>query len=324
MKKICPEILIISNKHDYSTDHIAFQLNKMGVSYLRLNRDQFPDFKINLIPTDQRLFGETKDFSFEVTSELLKSIYFRAPVYLRDNYQPDLSPDEQLGRTQWASFIRGLTVFDNVLWVNHPQATYKAEIKPYQLHIAKKIGFDVPSTIITNTTQHQNIVGKERPELIVKTLDPVILNIDTQEAFIYTNIVEYDELSKADISSAPVILQEALIPKIDIRVTVIDNVVFAVDIKQKGEGINKDWRLEKNDVQYTKINLPSGIEKNCISLVNALGLKFGAIDLAIHNGKHYFLEINPTGEWAWLLEHTKLEIDVEIVSLLLKGNNNLC
>lgn len=322
MEKISPEILVISNKHDYSTDHITFQLNEMGASYLRLNRDQFSDFEISLIPTNQRLFGETEDFSFEITSKLLKSIYFRAPVYLRDNYQPNLSPDKQLSRSQWAAFIRSLIIFDDVLWVNHPQATYKAEIKPYQLYIAKKLGFDVPNTIITNTVHYQNIISKEKRGSIVKTLDSVILSMDNREAFIYTNIIDHDELLRSDISSAPVLLQEALIPKVDIRVTVVDDVVFAVDIKQNDKGINEDWRLEKDNVQYTKISLPSDIEKKCIALMDKLCLKFGAIDLAMHEGKHYFLEINPTGEWAWLMEHTKLEIDKCIAKLLLKGNNS--
>ncbi len=322
MEKVCPEILIISNKHDYSTDYIVIQLYKMGISYLRLNRDQFSDFKISFNPTDQSLIGETQDFSFEITPEFLKSIYFRAPVYLRDTYQRNLSPDEQISRSQWASFIRGLVVFDNVLWVNHPQATYKAEIKPYQLYIAKKIGFNVPYTVITNTVHHQDIAMDGKKELIIKTLDSVILNIDDKEAFIYTNIIDYDELLRSDISNAPVVLQDALIPKTDIRATVIENVIFSVEIKKDDKGIDKDWRLEKDNVQYTKINLPADIEKKCIALVNELGLKFGAIDLVFHKEKYYFLEINPTGEWSWLMSHTKLEIDKEIVKLLLKGKNN--
>jgi glutathione synthase/RimK-type ligase-like ATP-grasp enzyme len=321
MERIRPEVLIISNKFDYSTDHIAFQLNKFGASYLRLNRDQFSDFKISLFPTDQRLFGETDGLSFEITPPILKSIYFRAPVYLRDNYKPNLSLDEQLSRSQWAAFIRSLTVFENVLWVNHPQATYQAEIKPYQLYVARKIGFDVPNTIVTNTAYHWDIF-EEKDELIIKTLDPIILEKDTQEAFIYTNTVGSEELLKSDISSAPVILQEALIPKIDVRVTVVGDAVFAVDIKQNGKDIDRDWRLEKDNVQYTAIDLPSEIRDRCIALVRALGLNFGGIDLVINDGKYFFLEINPTGEWAWLLEHTKLEIDKEIAELLLKGRTS--
>jgi hypothetical protein len=317
MDKICPEVLIISNMHDYSTDHIAFQLNKTGIPYLRLNRDQLSDFKISFIPGDQKLFGEADDFYFEIVVNKLKAVYFRAPVYLRDNYQPNLSPDEQLSRSQWEAFIKGLTVYDDVLWVNHPQATYKAEIKPYQLYMAKKIGFDVPDTIVTNTIDTKDVIKKKR--MAIKTLDPVILKLNDKEGFIYTNIIDYNELLKADISNAPIILQEALVPKIDIRVTVVGEIIFAVSIMQNNTGIDKDWRLEKDNVCYKNIKLPGKLEDKCISFMNKLDLKFGAIDFALHNGKYYFLEINPTGEWAWLMENAKLEIDKEISRLLLRG-----
>lgn len=39
IETIRPEVLIISNKFDYSTDHVAFQMNRAGASYLRLNWD---------------------------------------------------------------------------------------------------------------------------------------------------------------------------------------------------------------------------------------------------------------------------------------------
>jgi glutathione synthase/RimK-type ligase-like ATP-grasp enzyme len=154
LEKIRPKILIISNKHDYSTDYVTFQLNRKNATYLRLNRDQFTEFKINLIPSEQKLFGETKEFAFEISPKILESIYFRAPIYLRDNYQPNLSPSEQLSRSQWTAFMRALMIFDNVLWVNHPQATYKAEVKPYQLYLAKKIGFNIPKTTISNSVSY--------------------------------------------------------------------------------------------------------------------------------------------------------------------------
>lgn len=316
MQRLCPEILIISDIHDYSTDFVTNQLNKCDASYLRLNRDQFKNFRINLIPAKQKLFGETEKFIFEINPKILKSIYFRAPIYLRDNYQPNLSLNDQLSRNQWASFIRALILFDNVLWVNNPHATYKAEIKPYQLYLAEKIGFKIPNTIIANDIPPQNFVGDK---LILKTLDPALLNLDGKEGFVYTNIVSYKELKGANLSSTPVIFQEPLIPKIDIRVTVIDETVFAVTIKKNNKGIDIDWRLEKDSLDYSEIKIPYKIENKCIKLLKELDLKFGAIDLVIYGEDYYFIEINPTGEWSWLMSHTDLAIDKTIAELLIKG-----
>lgn len=316
MTAITPEILIISNRHDFATDHVVFQLRAIGASYLRLNRDEFSEFRIAFFPTEQRIQGEGLDLEFEITAQSLKSIYFRAPAYLRDIYQPNISPDEQLYRTQWAAFIRGLTVYDDLVWVNHPQATYQSEIKPYQLHLAKRIGFDVPETVITNASVYGAQIANGHSEVAAKTLDAVILNIHDRAGFIYTNTVTTRELLSADISGAPIILQQRLSPKLDIRVTVIEDRVFAVSITEDNCGVEGDWRLKKGSTQCTPFDLPPEVQGRCAALVRALNLKFGAIDLALCGDTYYFLEINPTGEWAWLVDQSGLPIDKEIARVL--------
>ncbi len=316
-----PRVLVISNTHDYSTDHITFNLKNANIPYLRLDRDRFSLMDIKLFPVEREIYGNSNNINFKISPKKLRSIYFRGPIYLRDIYKTELTPDEQFSRSQWAAFIRSLVIFENILWVNHPQATYKAEIKPYQLYIAKKIGFKVPNTIVTNSNEIHNHpkLNKSDKKYIIKTLDPVILKIKKHEAFIYTNIINAKELRSLNISNAPIILQEALIPKIDIRVTVVDDTIYAVSIKKDGKGIDKDWRTEKNNLKFEETALPLKINNICIELIRQLGLKFGAIDLIYYDNNYYFLEINPTGEWAWLLEHTKMDIDKKITNLLIKG-----
>ena len=317
---LLPRILIISSKHDFSTDHIVFHLNERHIPYLRLNRDQFPDFRLVLSPTPPRLSGEGHGLNFEVTNQSLRSVYFRAPSYLRDIYQPKLSPDEQLQRSQWAAFVRALTVFDGAFWMNHPQATYQAEIKPFQLSCARDLGFDVPATVISNSPNYGNRLANDRGELIVKTLDPTLLKTGEREAFIYTNTMQVDELIRSNLASAPVIIQERLFPKVDVRVTVVRDKVFAVTIKKDGRGIDADWRrTEKDKLEYAAVDLPQDIEQKCRNLTKAMRLQFGAIDLAYCNDKYYFLEINPTGEWAWLVDQTPHKIDEEIVMALIEA-----
>jgi len=69
-------------------------------------------------------------------------------------------------------------------------------------------------------------------------------------------------------------------------------------------------------VKYIPFNLPEAIEKKCIYLVRELGLSFGAIDLIESNTDFYFIEVNPTGEWAWLVETADLKIYEGIVDFL--------
>jgi glutathione synthase/RimK-type ligase-like ATP-grasp enzyme len=47
-----------------------------------------------------------------------------------------------------------------------------------------------------------------------------------------------------------------------------------------------------------------------------LGLEFGGIDFALVDGTFYFIEVNPTGEWGWLVSVSDLPIDKAIVNSL--------
>lgn len=317
MKAISPEVLLLSNKHDYSTDHIAILLKSYGVKYLRLDRDTFNDMAISLFPIESRIVGKNDNYEFIIDLKNLKSIYFRAPIYLRDNYQPKLTPDEQFSRSQWAAFVRSLIVYENIIWVNHPKSTYAAEIKPFQLLQASKVGLKVPNTIVTNSIKAtRDYFSYGVKTFAFKTIDPIVLNFEEKEGFIYTNYLASTELEQLNEIYGPSIVQEAILPKKDIRVTVIGNKVFAVLITKAGLGINTDWRLEKDRVDYTPIDLPQQVEQKSKELLKCLGLNYGAIDYAFNGKEYYFLEINPTGEWGWLLDKTKFKLDVELCNLL--------
>lgn len=305
-----PEVLIISNKFDFSTDLITNKLREFNINYLRLNRDELGEYKIQFDPFIPCLIAEIDNTIYRITEEKLISLYYRAPTFLRDIFQNDLSEEEQLYRTQWAAFVRSLVVFENINWVNNPIATYKAEMKPYQLFYAKKIGFKVPDTLIANHTYNINNTSNK---IAIKSIDTAILSSGDSEAFIYTTILNEIPHEKYD---SPFFIQQGLVPKVDIRITVVDGVIVPVKIKSK-EGIDIDWRKYKGDIIYEIFDLPDEIKGYCIELANGLDLKFCAIDMVEYLGEYYFIEVNPTGEWAWLQKNTGYEFDALISKALL-------
>lgn len=75
----------------------------------------------------------------------------------------------------------------------------------------------------------------------------------------------------------------------------------APHIRKGSDGIEGDWRLtKKDDLAIEDYVLSDDVAARCLRLVETLGLRFGAIDLAVSDGRHWFIEINPTGEWGWL------------------------
>jgi len=254
--------------------------------------------------------GNTK---FKISNEKLKSVYYRAPIYLRDIYRPDISPEAQLSRTQWMAFVRNLTVFDNAKWMNHPSATYKAENKLLQLRVARQIGMECPETIVTNS--YLGAISNHK-KYIVKSIDTALLRMEEKEAFVYSNVVDGTDIDSFDNSIAPIIVQTYIEPKIDIRVTVINEIVYAVRILQNGKGVEGDWRRIKNDIKFVPFLLPDDVAENCVNIVKSLDLCFGGMDLIESNGRYIFIEVNPTGEWGWLVNSAKLKIPETICDYL--------
>lgn len=314
-----PEILIVSNRRDFACDYVVSGLLERKVQYVRLNLDDLSEFNITYRPVIPLIEGASTGLSFSISPYRLRAIYFRAPVFLREFARAE-SAAVQLGRTQWAAFARSLMVFSDCLWVNHPAATYAAECKPLQLALAKQLGFNVPETIIANHAKWEmGLLAGQRGAVIAKSLDTILLNVGTRKAFVYTNIVNVQEVYQAPLSLAPVVFQELLEPKIDVRVTVVGEKVFSVAILENGKGVTGDWRTRKAEVEYIPIEVPKEIASRCVALVRALRLNFGAIDLVEAQGKYYFIEINPTGEWGWLVERAKQPIDEAIADLLVTG-----
>ena len=305
--------LILSTTIDYSTDLICAELEKRGLKYLRMNRDHFSKYDILCHLQENVINVKLEDIWYELTPKALKSIYFRAPVFLRSTGKA-YTLEEQLKRSQWSSFIRNLIILDDSLWINHPVAVYRAENKLYQLKIASECGMNVPDTYVGNSLP-TNIVPEKA--YIVKSLDTALFYDNGKEMFTYSTTISGQELMNSEIKSAPIILQEYLADKVDFRVTFINGHIYPVAIKKRGEPIYGDWRMnKKEDLEYKLVELPLTLKSKIINLMDALKLTFGGLDFALVDDTYYFIEVNPTGEWGWLASSVGLPIDKAIVDCM--------
>jgi glutathione synthase/RimK-type ligase-like ATP-grasp enzyme len=312
------ECLIISHSIDYSTDLICYELKQREVKYLRINRDRFNELKIQInVLEDNMLVIFDDEHSYSITPHTLKSVYFRAPVFLRTNKQ--FSLQEQVYRSQWSSFIRNLIIFENARWINHPVAIYKAENKILQLKKAASFGLRIPQTIVTNYPPSDSEFSFSN--IAVKSLDTALFYDNEQELFVYTSAVQRDTLTDGDLRLAPVIIQEFIEPKIDIRATVVGSHIYAVKVLSQDSGIVGDWRRQrKENLTYNFFQLPNDVEEKIFLLMHELDLNFGGVDLIYSNEEYFFVEVNPTGEWGWLTRTAMLHIDKAITDLIMQEN----
>lgn len=297
------DVLVISNKYDFTTDYICIELKKRGISYLRLNKDCFHNYKVDFNINSEELIVEVNSNKNLINGHL-KAVYYRAPTYFRETYLKKFSTEKQLYNSQWMSFIRNLTIFENAKWMNNPIDTYKAENKLLQLKYAKSVGFNIPYTLVTNNNVLRNIDNN----IVVKSIDTALFTIDNNEAFFYTTILSSNELNNFDISLFPLTIQNNLEPKLDYRITLAGKELYSTMISDNGRGVSGDWRKQKDSLKFTDCDIPDTIKEKCFALLNKFNLSFGGIDLIKHNNDFYFIEINPTGEWAWLVDTAKQKI----------------
>lgn len=255
------------------------------------------------------------DKEYYVGFDDLEGIYFRAPVFLRTQSKKELSLEEQLERNQWSSFLRNLIIFQRAIWINNPVDVYRAENKMYQLIKAEECGFNIPKTLITNTSAIN--IEKEK-KFVIKALDTALFYDleNNKEMFTYSNVVNSSELKEYNLRQAPIFVQEFLEPKIDCRITFIKGKIFSVKIQKDNEGVYGDWRFYKEKLEYIPFQLPKSIEGVITKLMYELNLNFGGIDLVYSNGRYYFIEVNPTGEWGWLEVKTDMKISSAIKAAL--------
>ena len=185
-------------------------------------------------------------------------------------------------------------IFDQARWINNPKDTYIAENKAFQLHIAGTLGFRIPTTAIANYLP-EPLSG--HPVVAAKALDSFLVRQGEQDLFFYTTPLPTSSITYDTCHDMPVIFQRYIDPKVDIRITVVGDRCFAAATEMP---ITGDWRRQRSNVRFCRADAPDDILAKCRALLRHLHLNYGAIDLVRQDGHDYFLEINPTGEWAWL------------------------
>ena len=137
----------------------------------------------------------------------------------------------------------------------------------------------------------------------------------------YTEIVSRRDVGYTDsVRYVPVLFQAYVPKRVELRVTVVGQQVFAAEIhSQASHRTRHDWRrYDFFKTIYLPHELPREVERRCLQLVERLGLCYGAIDMILTPDNHYvFLEINPNGQYLWIENETGLAISDALCDLLI-------
>ncbi len=362
-----PVILIVGRHHDPHILQIMPLLKNRDLKVLRFDPSGFPgDASLSLrLGSAQQEYAELSFLSCPIEGDNLEAVNIdireidlvwnrvrsrsQAPedvsnrhrLWVEENCTRQLAYLYELIRCPWipyrpdacsAQFTRDAATPNSVLSGQRYAEGDRGpspENKIHQLMIAQQLGFTVPETLITSRPQDVlDFYGECRGNLISKKLVDLVMSVDGEPLTPFTHAVtEHDLMRYESVRRSPVLFQERLDKKLELRVTVVGDQVFAAEIHSADDPKQSvDWRRYPSfDLArfYASHELPFEEKHRCIRLVQELGQCFGAIDLVLHPERGYiFLEINPNGQWGWIEQFTGLPIAEAFANLLVRLSTN--
>lgn len=288
------------------------ELHGRGVPVVRLDSGDFPaSLSMEAEVTDRGIRGRISTPTRTADLSRIRALYYRRPSGF--SFPHLTEQDARFAVTQARYGLGGvLASLPGCLYVNHPHRIGDAEFKPSGLAAAVRAGFDVPPTLITSDPDVARAFIKRYGSVVCKPLQNPVYLVDGDSSVVTVAEVTDEDIDDRVAGTAH-LFQERVTKTADVRVTVIGSQVFCVRI----DSDLLDWRPGHSRLTYTPIEPPPGIETALRRYLRHFGLVFGAFDFCVDgDGRWWFLECNPSGQWYWLQTETGLPMLTALADLL--------
>jgi hypothetical protein len=187
------KILIVTSLDDAHADYIINILNERGLreKVIRLNTENFIDNCIVSF-TESNVEIEIKDSKRAIKLDEICSVWFRRPKDFLIQHN-----DERVStfiNKQSMSLLRGIyfATHDSAKWINPLPSLHRARIKLQQLQLAKKLGFNVPRTLVTNDPNSVLKFISSVKRISTKSLDEPNFQTDKYVYPLFNKVVDED------------------------------------------------------------------------------------------------------------------------------------
>jgi hypothetical protein len=292
-------LLILTSDKDLTADFLIVELINRHLPYFRLNAEELTraDFTFSLTKNTVRREVSVGTRTLDLNE--VGAVWYRRAIH--PGPIPALSRGEGVFVAgELRHLAMGLVLNPDVTWVNPIASVSVAEHKLYQLQIARQLGFRVPRTLVSrDPLELQRFANANKFGTICKPIFHGMFVDEASAYSVYTRRVTPKSFDADSVKICPVLLQEEIVRSADVRATFIGPQCFVADIK--GDSSLVDWRDPDLPVSYSASSLNHDVQRMCKEMLARLDLKYGAFDFVrTPEGDLVFLEVNPTGEWAWL------------------------
>jgi glutathione synthase/RimK-type ligase-like ATP-grasp enzyme len=294
-------VLVFTNSADGShTDVVIEKIIEQGSAVIRFDTDEISSGNHRLLcglDSSITLTTPTAEYNLQDAN----SVWLRRPRVF------DFAVNDPVQRihteNEFKTFLAGIyVILGDKRWLNTPQAIERAKLKAYQLKLAKELGFQVPDSVITASPE----VARQfcaQGLTVFKPLAQSNIGGGGKALLIPTTLLTDKHLERLDlIRNQYVLLQRYIKKHYELRITFVDGELFVakqVPTDNLSASV-ADWRLLQinRGSAYEPFHVSEELECKIKDLVRKLNLNFAALDFAVDlKGNHYFLEINPNGQW---------------------------
>lgn len=272
------------------------------------------------------IFFDKKQFSIKyedliINQDAVGAAWFRKADYFNLNLQDEAK--QFYLEAEARELQRGIfAALPDRYWLSAPSKVERGKDKLMQLRLAQKVGFDIPTTVVSNNWEE---IRRVLPPLLIMKTSRGRLYENNRQKGVFAAILNDNNLNDMRQTRPFPGIFQSYIPKArEWRVTVVGEEVFsaAVYTTTKAKDDYRKWMLTDN-VEFRKERLPDEAGRKCVQLLKDMELAFGAFDLIEdERGKITFLEVNPNGQFLWLEEGLGLPISQAIASRLVDIANN--
>lgn len=277
--------------------------------------------RVSFSPTDESsALGDVP--LCELTAAFVRAIPPRHPAFV-DPSPSGYSHDEvRIAEAEGGALRDTVCAALELLWsrgfcvLNPPVAGAYEQQKPLQLAVARRAGFCIPRTLVTNDPEHAarflEEIRSAGGECVAK---PV-------RGGAHATLMHEDDERLASVRRAPVILQERAAGA-DVRVLLLDNEVIAAVRLEGTDAVDfrADPAYQRGEARYSRVEIDVEIRRQLVSVQTGLGIPFAGADLRFDekSGRYTFLEMNAAPAFLELEEKSGIDVTGVLVERLLRN-----
>lgn len=320
-------ILIQSIYFDASTNHVISWLEKMGAMWHRINTlDSNQGVKYSMKIDDSPIIQFSQETQ-TIDSKDIKSVWYRRYFILPPSGINEIQSQElynTFSETHYAEMTAILGAYSAVLgdkyWLSTPGKSAVNKIE--SLLIAKKVGLEIPDTVITTSKKRTHEFFQKHGRIITKPIKEMkFFKIGSNSFAPFTSSVTLEDIESMNEDIYPSLFQQYIDKEFEIRSFFIEGRFFSMAMfSQDDETTMEDFR-NYNPLKLTRrvpYKLPDSIENKLREFMNISGLNNGSIDIICGKDKQfYFLEVNPVGQFGMTSYPCNYKIEKIIAQILI-------